>query len=239
MGKQHKRVKKARAKQKEKIQQPPAELIRQGVAMHQSGNPREAIVLLKAALKAGETPEAIKPLLFRAYLARASQLEQKGMRVEAETMRQNALAYLPDASAMTDDDLGQLLDAAPLETVLAYCPGCFQSRSLSAAVLEKIGGQLMVTRRWDLLPKLSAAEPLLADAPAARQAADRMHAGDWESAAEALKPVRRSSPFASARMLCRAMVCFYAGDDDGMRRALAMIPEGSVFSPLARALAED
>ena len=239
MGKQHKRAKKARAKQKEKIQQPPAELIRQGVAMHQSGNPRQAIVLLKAALKAGETPEAIKPLLFRAYLARAAQLEQKGMGVEAETIRQNALAYLPDAPVMTDDDLGQLLDAAPLETVLAYCPGCFQSRSLSAAVLEKIAGQLMVTRRWDLLPKLSAAGPLLADAPAARQAADRMHAGDWESAAEALKPVRRSSPFAPARIFCRAMVCFYAGDDDGMRRALAMIPEGSVFSPLARALAED
>lgn len=239
MGKQHKRAKKARAKQKEKIQQPPAELIRQSVEMHQSGNPRQAIVLLKAALKAGEAPETIQPLLFRAYLARAAQLEQKDMGVEAATTRQNALAYLPPPPAITDDDLGQLLDAAPLETVLAHCPGCFQSRSLSAAVLEKIAGQLMVTRRWDLLPTLSAAGSLLADAPAARQAAERMHAGDWESAAEALKPVRRSSPFASARIFSRAMVCFYAGDDEGMQRALAMIPGESVFSPLARALAED
>lgn len=239
MGKQHKKAKQTRNKHKEKLQQPPAELIRQSIELLRSGNPRQAIVLLKAALKTGETPETIKPLLFRAYLARAAQLAQKGMGVEAETIRQNALANLPDASAITDDDLGELLDAAPLEAVLARCPDCFQTRCPSAGVLEKIAGQLMVTRRWDLLPRLSAATPLHADAPAARQAADQMHAGEWESAATALKPVRRSSPYAPARIFCRAMVCFYAHDDQGMHRALAMIPEGSVFFPLARRLDQD
>jgi len=141
MGKQHKRAKKARAKQKEKIQQPPAELIRQSVEMCRAGNPRQAIVLLKAALKAGGTPETIKPLLFRAYLARAAQLEQKGMAVEAAMIRQNALAYLPDAPAMTNDDLGQLMDAAPLETVLANCPGCFAHRA------SRAGGSLTAHSR--------------------------------------------------------------------------------------------
>ncbi len=239
MSKKQKKAKKFRLRQSEKIQQPPSELIRQGRDFLQAGNPRQAIAMLKEALKSGESPEAVKGLLFKAYLARTAQLRQKGMAVEARGTVQNALAHLPEASVIEDADLCQLLDAAPLETVLPLCRTYFETRTPSAPLLENIAGQLVTTRRWDLLDVLQKVEPLCADAPAARQAAERMHAGDWESALDALKPVRRTSPYAPVRILCRAMASFYAEDDEGMHRALGMIAEHSVFYPLARALNRD
>ena len=51
-----------------------------------------------------------------------------------------------------------------------------------------------------------------------------MDAGDWERAAELLKGMSRRSPFAPWRVFCKAMVCFGAGDDQGLRRALELLP---------------
>ena len=51
-----------------------------------------------------------------------------------------------------------------------------------------------------------------------------MDAGDWTQAASLLQGVPRRSPFAAWRMFCKAMVCYGAGDDDGLRRTLDLLP---------------
>ena len=161
------------------------------------------------------------------------------MSVEAETIGRHVLANLPEASRLDETDLARLLDSVPLGPALEICCRCVETREPSRPLVEKIAGLLVTTQRWDLLEKMPPALALFPDAPAARTAAQLMHAGDWEAALEALKSVRRTSPYAPARVLCRAMVCFYAGDDAGMRRALGMIGTRSPFYPVAQAMDRD
>ena len=64
---------------------------------------------------------------------------------------------------------------------------------------------------------------------------DAMDAGDWARAADLLQGVPRRSPFAAWRLFSKAMVCFGAGDDDGLRRTLDRLPADFA---LARTVAE-
>ena len=55
-------------------------------------------------------------------------------------------------------------------------------------------------------------------------------------AASLLQGVPRRSPFAAWRLFCKAMVCFRAGDDDGLRRILDHLPDPT--SSLARTVSD-
>ena len=57
-----------------------------------------------------------------------------------------------------------------------------------------------------------------------------MDAGDWERAARLLQGVSRRSPFAPWRLFCKAMVCFGAGDDEGLRRIIGLLPGDFILS---------
>ena len=84
--------------------------------------------------------------------------------------------------------------------------------------------RLVVQRCWKGLDVFDESHPLRRDAVEVRPGLEAMDAGDWARAASLLRGVPRRSPFAAWRLFCKAMVCFGAGDEDGLRRTLELLP---------------
>ena len=102
-------------------------------------------------------------------------------------------------------------------------------------VERTLADRLVTERCWEGLDAFAPSHPLRRDAVEVRPGLDALDAGDWPRAAALLQGVPRRSPFAAWRLFCRAMVCFDAGDDDGLRRAIDLLPPDFV---LARTVAE-
>ncbi len=98
-----------------------------------------------------------------------------------------------------------------------------------------LADRLVIERYWEGLDFLDTSHPLRRDAGAVMPGIDAMDAGDWARAADLLQGVPRRSPFAAWRLFCKAMVCFGAGDDDGLLRTLDHLPADFA---LARTVAE-
>lgn len=201
------------------------QLINQSKQFLDAERARDAISSLKLAIKKGAPTDVINPMLFRAYLLRESQLRQKGMNVEADSIHCQAATFMPTYDKLSDMDLIAFMKGASIEDLISTYNRYIRENSRSSALEQYIAGQFLIHRQWDLLNNLDERVPLKKDADPVFRAAELMHSGDWESALTCLKPVSRISPFAPARMFCLAMVCFYNEDDSGMHRALSMIPE--------------
>ena len=102
-------------------------------------------------------------------------------------------------------------------------------------VERALADRLVVERFWAALEVFDESHPLRRDAGAVRSGLGAMDAGDWARAASLLRGVPRQSPFAAWRLFCKAMVCFDAGDDAGLRRILDLLPGDFA---LARTVAE-
>ncbi len=87
-----------------------------------------------------------------------------------------------------------------------------------------VASQLLVGRCWDALHSLPADHPLRRDADLARQAMERMDAGDWAQAGKQLTRIPRRSPYASWRLLCKAMECLGTERDQEALRAVEQLP---------------
>ena len=201
------------------------QLINQGKQFLDAGRARDAVSSLKLAIKKGAPIDDINPLLFRAYLLRESQLRQKGMNVEADSIHCRAAAFMPAYDKLSDKDLLVFMKSASFENSINTYNKYIEANSRSSAIEQYLAGKFIIDCRWELLDNLDEKLPLKKDAAPVFRAAELMHSGEWESALDCLKPVSRLSPFAPARMFCLAMVSFYNEDDSGMQRALSMIPE--------------
>ena len=120
------------------------------------------------------------------------------------------------------------------EALAAYADHLDGGTSLPR-VERVLADRLVVQRFWAAVDVFDRTHPLRRDAAAVRPGLDAMDAGDWAQAANLLQGVSRRSPFAAWRLFCRAMVCFGAGDDDGLRRLVGLLPDDFV---LARTVAE-
>ncbi|MBW2737440.1 MAG: hypothetical protein JRE64_01045 [Deltaproteobacteria bacterium] len=227
MGSKKKKQKKARKKKSNlniaKVSLP--QLINQGKQFLEAGRSRDAVSSLKLAIKKGAPTDDINPMLFRAYLLRESQLRQKGMNVEADSIRCQAAIFMPTYDKLSDMDMLAFMKGASIEDSISTYSRYIVENSPSSAIEQYLAGQFLIHRKWDLLDNLDERVPLKKDAAPVFRAAELMHSGDWESALACLKPVSKISPFAPARMFCLAMTSFYKEDDPGMQRALSMIPE--------------
>ncbi|MBC2695093.1 MAG: hypothetical protein HF982_07435 [Desulfobacteraceae bacterium] len=227
MSSRKKKQKKARKKKSnlniKKVSLP--QLINQGKQFIEAGRSRDAISSLKLAIKKGAPTDDINSMLFRAYLLRETQLRQKGLNVEADSIHCQAATFMPTYDKLSDMDMLAFMKGASIEDSISTYNGYIEQNSRSSAVEQYLAGQFLIHRQWDLLDNLDERVPLKKDAAPVFQAAEFMHSGDWESALACLKPVSRISPFAPARMFCIAMASFYNEDDSGMQRALSMIPK--------------
>ena len=196
------------------------------------GDGRKALDLLRQARHADEHPEGLPLLAFCACTLRARQLAAKGMEKEAAAMRSRAAQHRASISARTlpEDDLVLYLlhldGAEALETYADYLgagPSVPRAERALADRLVALGG-------WEGLEALDADHPLRRDAGPVARSVEAMDAGDWARAAGLLQGVSRRSPFAPWRLFCKAMVCFGAGDDEGLRRTIGRIPEDFALS---------
>ena len=93
------------------------------------------------------------------------------------------------------------------------------------AAERAVADRLVIDRSWDGIEHLAADHPLRRDAEPVRRSLDAMDAGEWEGAARLLAGVARRSPFAPWRLFCKAMGCFAAADEHGLRRTVDLLPD--------------
>ncbi|BBO82407.1 hypothetical protein DSCO28_29730 [Desulfosarcina ovata subsp. sediminis] len=228
---------KARKQAKQNLQKMPAGQLRQkGEALLAGGNYREAINSLKLALQKAPDDTEAQRLLVRAYALRESQLRQKGMLKEAEALHHQVRQHRPDVAVMEAADLPFFLGSTDLQNAISLYNAYLAHHPPVGEAETIIAGTLLETDDWQAATQMADSALLKPDLPVLREAARLMDSADWEAALDCLKPVTRRSPLAPVKLLCRAMVCFYQEDDDGMQRALAMIPDRFPLHPLAERL---
>ena len=215
----------------------PRGLLDQARELLAGGDGRKALDLIRQARDRDDSLAGLPLLSFCASMQRARQLAAKGMDREAATMRARADGYRASMSlpALSEDEWVQYvryLDGG--DALAAYADHLDGGTSLPR-VERVLADRLVVQRFWVALDVFDETHPLRRDAAAVRSGLHAMDAGDWARAESLLQGVPRRSPFAAWRLFCRAMVCFGAGDDDGLRRILDRLPDDFA---LARTVAE-
>ena len=191
------------------------------------GDARTALELLRRVSRQNGAP-AVPPLwLFCACVERARQLHRKGSAKEAAALRSRAAQHREaiDVGTLAEEDLVRYLRCLEAgDAVAVYAEHLAGGPPLPAAE-RAVADRLVIDRGWDGIEHLAAEHPLRRDAEPIRRSLDAMDAGDWEGAARLLAGVARRSPFAPWRLFCRAMGCFAAGDEHGLRRTVDLLPE--------------
>ena len=191
------------------------------------GDPRKALELLRRVSRQDGAP-AVPPLwLFCACVERARQLDRKGSAKEAAALRSRAMQHRAaiDVGTLAEEDLIHYLRCLEAgDAVAVYAEHLAVGPPLPAAE-RAVADCLVIDRGWDGIEHLDADHPLRRDADPVRRSLDAMDAGDWEGAARLLAGVARRSPFAPWRLFCKAMGCFAAGDEHGLRRTVDLLPE--------------
>ncbi len=215
----------------------PRRLLDQARQILAEGDGRKALDLIRQARDRDDSLAGLPLVSFCATIQRGRQLAAKGMEKEAATMRARADRHRESISlqSLSEDDWVQYvryLDGAG--SLAAYADHLTTGQPL-LPVERALADRLVIERYWEGLDFLDTSHPLRRDAGAVMPGIDAMDAGDWARAADLLQGVPRRSPFAAWRLFCKAMVCFGAGDDDGLLRTLDHLPADFA---LARTVAE-
>lgn len=190
------------------------------------GDGRGALDRLRRVQHEDRDPEGVSLLLFCACIERARQLARSGLDREAVAMRARAARHRATVSTRTlgEEDLVLYVRYLDGADALAAYADCLNARSPVLGVERVLADRLVIERGWEGLDVLEPDHPLRRDSGPVMRSLEAMDAGDWERAADLLQGVPRRSPFAPWRVFCKAMVCFGAGDDQGLRRLLDLLP---------------
>ena len=215
----------------------PRRLLEQAREALARGDGRKALDLIRQVRDRDDRLAGLPLVSFCACMQRARQLAAKGMDREAATVRARADGQRTSisAQALSEDDWVQYvryLDGA--DAVAAYADHVTTGPPM-LRVERALADRLVIERGWEGLDVLDASHPLRRDAREVMAGVVAMDAGEWARAADLLQGVPRRSPFAAWRLFCKAMVCYGADDDDGLRRTLDRLPADF---PLARTVAE-
>lgn len=200
-----------------------------------SENPRDALYTLKFATKKFGESASIRSLFFRAYLLREKQLRTKSLHAEADAVRELANRFVPEFDQMPEAVLADYISAASGKKALEAYAGYMKNGDRSSKIEQTLAYLMFTGRDWKAVESLEADHPLRQDAGPVQKAAALMNDAVWEQALDALNPISRTSPYASIRVFCRAMVSFFRGDDKAAARALEMIPPDF---PLSRTIGQ-
>ena len=216
-----------RKRKRPKSQNVPAEvLLNQVRQLLDNGDGRGALDRLRQARHGDGGPQEWLLLRFCACIERARQLAESGLEREAAAMHAQAARHRESISVATagDEDLVRYVRCLDGADALAVYANFLNAQPASLRAERALADLLVIRRCWDGLDVLDASHPLRRDAGPVMQSLDAMDAGEWERAAAAMQGVPRRSPFAPWRVFCKAMVQFGAGDDDNLRRTIALLP---------------
>ena len=180
----------------------------------------------------GRPPEELPLLRFCASIERARGLARSGLDKEAADMRAQAARHRASvsAAALAGEDLALYLRYLEGADALAAYADYLKVQPPAPAAERALADLLVIQRCWDGLDGFEQSHPLRRDAEPVRESLDAMDGGDWDRAAERLQSVPRRSPFAPWRVFCKAMKCFGAGDDAGLRQSLDLLPADFVLA---------
>ncbi len=210
------------------------QLLERGERFLEAGKARDAISVLKFAAKRHGLTDEIRPLLFRSYLQRERALREKSMFNEADTLKKSVREYMPKLSQISAQDLALYLSTCSNQEAFDLYGRYAAKMEVPAPAVERfLAGRLLLHETWEMLSCLGPELPVVKDADTAQAALSLMNAAEWEKAADALRGLPRSSPYAPVRMFCRGMAEFYAGNDAAAAKAFSMIPEDFYLKDLA------
>lgn len=182
-------------------------LLEQALRHVNAGHGKQALDLLRRAQFKGAPEDRTGPLLYRASLIRAGELEARGFQQEAAALCESAKKYESSfesvqlSAAQLLPWLRGLEDEASFE---AYAEYLADSDPHTEAEIH-LADRLVLRRCGDALAKLAADNPFRRDGATMLAALDSMDAGDWQSARETLRPISRTSAFRDWRVFCAAM----------------------------------
>ncbi len=209
-----------------------SELLEQARRLLAKGDARGALERLKRIQDKEGDLEEWALLHFCAFIQRSRELAERGQRREAASMRARAAAHrasiLPET--LGEDDLLRYFDHLDAGDAVAAYAAHLKAGPTIAGAERSLADRLVVRRRWEALEVLDEGHALRRDAGHVMRSLEAMDAGEWARASDLLRGLPRRSPFAGWRIFCKAMACFGAGDDEGLRRALALLPPGFVLT---------
>ena len=210
----------------------PRRLLERAWEVLHGGNGREALDLIRQARDRNDSLPGLPLVSFCASIQRARQLAARRMEKEAAAMRVRADHYRASIHlpALSEDDWVHYVRYLDGADALAAYAGHLAGGAPMQRVEQVLADRLVVQRCWKGLDVFDESHPLRRDAAQVRPGLEAMDAGDWARAASLLRGVPRRSPFAAWRLFCKAMVCFGAGDDDGLRRTLDLLPADFALS---------
>ncbi|MHB1558424.1 MAG: hypothetical protein ACYC61_13275 [Isosphaeraceae bacterium] len=168
---------------------------------------KDAVKQAKLAYKEAATPEHHR-LLERAYLLRARQLLEQGMRSSAVEVAGHLLEFGVTA-ADRPEELIRLLASLGFEKAAIGLQDKLGASGMSEQITRTVADQLV------LHPERagSASAELVAEVKLVRQALEKLQAGDEAAAMERLRGLPRSSPLAEWKLFVRGLAAFERGDE--------------------------
>ena len=211
---------------------PPDKLLAQARRFLDSKDARSALERLKQLPEGGAYSAQKSILFFSALNQRARELADSGQAGQAASMRARAVQHRESVSigALGEEDLLRFLRNLDTSEAIATYAAYAKTGPKIARAERMLADRLIVRQCWDSLQYLDASHALRQDADLVMCHIEAMDAGDWKRAADGLRGLNRRSPYAAWRIFCTAMACFGAGDDDGLRRVLALMPDDFVLS---------
>ena len=202
-----------------------------------TGDGRGALDRLRQAKPGDASAVELTLLRFCACIERTRQLARSALDREAAAMRTQAARHRASIStaALAEEDLARYVRYLDGADALAVYADYLSVGPRAPAAERALADLLVIRRRWDGLEGYEPSHPLRRDAGAVKRSLGAMDAGDWGRAGDLMQSVARQSPFAPWRVFCKAMVCFGAGDDAGLKRTLDLLPGDFI---LAQTVAE-
>ena len=204
---------------------PARQLAEQGMAFLETGNFRNAIKCFKSALNKEYDENLLKPLMFRAYVGRKTQLLEKNMPEEARSIKNVGHKFMPSVLEMDEDVLRSCVGFLSIKEWIGVYNPYMKRHGISAKAEKKAAHVIFAEGLWDQLSGLDPQSPLARDADVAQGAAAHMENASWGKALEIIKKNPRSSPYFGMHVFAKAMDSFMKDDDKGLKRALSDIPD--------------
>lgn len=203
------------------------ELIRHAGLRLQAGNAKAALDSLRLAQFRGVPPEHLDQLFHRAYLARARELEARGLSKEAAAARQNAAMHGSSTLDLepTRDDLLAYLHTQPAESRIASYAQYLQSNNAPCPDAEVLlADHLVLTRCWEQLDGFPEACQFRDDANVMAAASEPLDCGNWEAGLRILEQLPAQSGFRHWKVFCSAMAAHVRADRSALASAVKALP---------------
>ena len=215
------------------------ELIRHAGLRLAAGNAKQALASLRLAQFNGVPAERLDQLFHRAYLARAGELEARGLTEEAEAARKNAAMHGSSSGNLepTRDDLLPYLHTQPADSRLAYYARYLQSNNPPCPDAEvMLADHLVLNRCWEQLDALPEACPFRDDANVVAAASEPLDCGNWDAGSRILDQLPAESGFRHWKAFCSAMAAHVRRDMPTVAKDLKALPSEFPLRSATKAL---